>query len=430
MSSTIEKVIGLVVVIVIIVCCGLSIYAYEYGIPNPLTSLEEAVGSLIPNALKDPGTPLICPATMDDNKAGLCYDKCATGYTSDGASICYENCPANWTGTSNLAYCQKKSTYSPGKAINLTCPQGQTRFENLCYDIPSGYKMVTAGRATAPCPINPNNPPTLQRDDGTSCWIDAKATPRTTPVTDGTVPGLQCPQGLTGFEGLCYNVPAGYSMASAGRATAPCPDGTTRDDGTTCWIDAKVWTNCGKFSGKSCPSGYVKGAKCTCTRKVQTSPKPTAWVTSSMMVQACPSGKTNYEGLCYTVPSGYTMSSPGVASKGCPAGQRADPTSCWIDAKATPKDTKWLLGQSLKPSCDAGYNLNDLKSYCYQNCSDNFQRQTSNLEFCTSICPSDMTDIGVSCQKKSSTRSSHALTAVGVCPTGKTKSHDLCIKNT
>lgn len=401
------------VIVIVFLFCMYIVYIYLYGTFNPLYALKEEFTDII--------TPLTCPANMDSGM-GLCYDKCPVNYSSDGADVCYENCPIDWTGTSNLSYCQKSTKSSPGKPITLSCNPGEMQFNGLCYKVPDGYTLKTPGIATKNCPIG-------QRDDGVSCLIDAKATSvETKKITDGSVPTLSCPNNLTNFEGLCYDVPTGFSMVSSGRAAAPCPNGQ-RDDGTNCWVDASNLTNCNTYGpGKSCPNGYKRSAVCTCQRTAEFIPKPTKLLLGSAPSLSCPSGKTNYQGLCYTVPADFSMKSPGIATKSCPSNQILNGTSCWTSAVNMPKpaqDFMKITGTVLKPNCPINYKLNSSETNCYEDCLFGEQRQLTNPENCTEICPNDMVDVGANCQKKILPRKSYPLASVGVCP-GKKKIGSTC----
>ncbi len=154
---------------------------------------------------------------------------------------------------------------------------------------------------------------------------------------------LECPPGKISYLGLCYDVPEEFEMASAGRATKPCPQGW-RDDGTACWQDLHI----NNANTSSCP-----------------------WY------DAC--GLTFARGCS-------TCSQEGYINDGC---------TCRRPPHRIPKETRWLLGTPLVPACPVDYQLNALKSYCYVTCPVSQQRPGYDLEFCSSTCPLGTRDIGI-----------------------------------
>jgi hypothetical protein len=155
---------------------------------------------------------------------------CGPGYKSDGALLCYQTCPSDFTDTG--LYCAKDRHYSPGRPIRLACPSGTVEYAALCYDVPSGFHM-----------------------------------------------------------------------ASAGRAVDSCPDGW-RDDGVTCWLDLHIYGN--NCTGK-CRSGYINDG-CTCRRPPQTKKHETRWLTGKAMHATCeaPYLLNDLKTYCYReCPRGY-----------------------------------------------------------------------------------------------------------------------------
>ena len=105
------------------------------------------------------GKPLSsCPANKTKS-AGLCYNKCKDGYTSDGAMLCYKKCPKGTKTSPGFCHfkfgsigkcpsplkglkpaCMNTNSYNRGVGKPMTCAPGQVQKGALCYpQCPSGF---------------------------------------------------------------------------------------------------------------------------------------------------------------------------------------------------------------------------------------------------------------------------------------------------
>lgn len=250
---------------------------------------------------------------------------------------------------------------------------------------------------------------------------------------------LICPSGTTAgvgpLAGFCY---------------ANCPEGMQSDGASRCY--------------KPCPSGWPGGETVAhCQHKVIYS---TVGADPSQSIpNHCGADRLWREGLCYDVPKGWHVTSPGFIGKICPDGWRDDGTTCWQDMHSYGRGFGYALWEKEKceaengaceqtdlmwyPVCRPGYvargccicerpprtlskevrsqigSLPDgcpqgrIRSgrLCYPACPQGFERRGDNLEFCSTICQAGFTNIGVGgCQKPSADVTFKALTDVGVCP--------------
>lgn len=349
---------AIVVVVIIVIVYVIWLVSTSIGfdcIFNPLDCLGKQIG-----------TPMQCPANMQDNKAGLCYEKCPPGFVWDGAQMCYKPCPSGWGGGETIAHCQHETKYStvgtsgtdklckaPGVGVAQRYPDNMA---GLCYTLPDGGWEVSApGFIARKCPTGSKN-------TGATCVIGRGA---------GTIPTL-----------------------------SPCPPGT-RDDGTSCWDDIQVWTDCSKFGiGKSCPSGWSKTAVCSCQRGTG------RIVKTSFDRLTCPTGQELQNGICYPkVDARFTCAGP----------------LCHFD-----RQVQSQVG-TIPTECPPGKELHG--SLCYPKCPTGFSRKDYNLEFCRRDAPADFKDIGVGGYEKPSKLLPIAKTLidVGVCPPGKVRKGATCV---
>jgi len=315
---------------------------------------------------KQIGTPMVCPPTMQDNKAGLCYEKCPDGYKWDGAQMCYKPCPSGWTGGETIAHCQHETKYSSvgTEGTNKFCKAPATglaqrypdNIAGLCYNLPdSSWEVSAPGFIAKKCPPGSSN-------TGATCVIGRGA---------GKLPII-----------------------------SPCPPGM-RDDGTSCWDDLQVMTDCAKFGpGKSCPPGWIKTAICSCQRG-------TGSIARTLFDrQTCPAGQELQVGLCYPkVDPQFTCGGP----------------MCHFD-----RQVRSQVG-TIPTECPPGKELHGL--LCYPKCPTGFSRPGYNIEFCKRDAPAEFKDIGVGGYEKPSKALPIAKTLidVGVCPPGKTRKDLTCV---
>ncbi len=198
---------------------------------------------------------------------------------------------------------------------------------------------------------------------------------------------VKCKPGMYASGQLCYT-----------NCSNPY-DGKTYTGGFTANTGV-CWQNC---------TGETTDTGATCTKK---SYENSAGVVTP---QSCPSGKELYGGVCYNAcPSGYSRSSLCGCSPNSPnrytwgsvgcTGPKNQPTTflgmttgwndCypWYDPVIK---TEYCSNSSI-PSCPSGYYAN--AGLCYKNCKDGYKSVGT---VCWGSCPSDMTDFGVGCTKKS-----------------------------
>jgi len=201
---------------------------------------------------------------------------------------------------------------------------------------------------------------------------------------------------------LCYKIPqTGYNCKATicdfskdvkpgtriGPASASCPtDRQLEDNDTLCYVKPKTGYNC-------------KATICDFSKDVKTGTRMGA------ATQSCPTGKV-LEGptgvaLCYNPPK---------------TGFKCTLTNCSYS-----KEVQSQIG-TIPKGCPDNRILNG--ALCYPQCSSGYERRGDNLEYCSTICPTGYTNIGIGgCQKPTL-----ELAKVGTCPTGYTKDGASCKK--
>ena len=192
----------------------------------------------------------------------------------------------------------------------------------------------------------------------------------------------ECADGDEKHHGLCYTPPApkvdpidgqtrNYQFSSAGLYRLPCPNGM-RWDGTACWQDYESY-------GRGV--GYISNGRCENKEGV---------------------GNCERNGLRY-----YPKCRAGYTNAGC--------CICTIDAKPYYNRLKSVIG-TIPTNCVG--NKEKIGGLCYPRCPDGYERRGFNLEYCTSICPPNFTNIGIGgCQKPTRRVNNRgSLIDVGICP--------------
>jgi hypothetical protein len=137
----------------------------------------------------------------------------------------------------------------------------------------------------------------------------------------------------------------------------------------------------------------------------------------------CPAGKDKDAGLCYSkCPSGYSGVGP-VCWQTCPSGFRDDGAFC---AKPAPYGRgagyPWQFGDPIFSNTDSGQFARCERDNGAGNCEKNGLVVYPKCKpgyfavgccVCSPVCPSGMTDIGVSCTKNTSTRGVGTIPACG-----------------
>jgi hypothetical protein len=237
-----------------------------------------------------------CPEGYE-MRGALCYRKCPEGWTSDGLNRCYQNAPDGWAGTKTITHLQKDRSWSRSSAGSW-CPDGKVNYAGLCYDVPSGWRMVSPGIRKTDCPSG-------WRDDGTGCWKDMHTFGRGT----------------------------GYGKESS----------CTSKEGVGCEKWGFLWypkcPDLARKRGHDEPDAYHNSACCVCTRD----PIRRGNVQSVLgTVPECGPGKTRIGALCYPVcPDGYERQGGDIeaCSSKCPSGFKdigiggCERPASWIDTK-------------------------------------------------------------------------------------------------
>jgi hypothetical protein len=345
----------------------------------------------------------------------------------------------------------------------LNCPVGRQKIAGLCYEnCPDGYTNDGIGNCYQNCP---------GEWDGTSslAYCEKKR-------IFGSAQNLLCPEGEVLRGGLCYPVcKQGYTSDGANVCYQDCPAN---------WDGVSSLANCTKkreYSPakplNSCPEGYEmfgsicyakcpNGGKRTASNTCDYGPYGGAYtncldgrITGAPMGAYLPAfGNGAHKTAACTVQTGGLVTSgdfgkttpfvcpPGYTQKGglcyanCPAGkQRTNfdleycSTICpdgMTDIGAGCQKISYTVGQAPlteKGVCNTDYEKKGL--LCYPKCEAGKQRTDADVAYCTNICPAGMTDIGISCKKQVQRAPSAMLTEVGVCPEGQTKKGLLCYKN-
>lgn len=197
-------------------CAGGGFYVYSKGtslaaLLNPITALT-SIGTKLASLSKTRGAGKVMQCSADeDYDAGLCYPKCAAGYTGVGP-VCYQGCPNGYTN--NGLFCAKPASYGRGTGYALwnedKCksenPQGCEKNGLLWY--PNCAKNF---HAVGCCVCSPDCPDGMN-DIGVSCAKKTYGRGVGKPIH-------ACPAGQELEAGLCY---------------PPCPPGF-RGVGPVCW---------------------------------------------------------------------------------------------------------------------------------------------------------------------------------------------------
>lgn len=180
-----------------------------------------------------------CPEGHE-NRAGLCHPPCPEGYKSDGASICYKQ----YAGWEDKGFPAEPTLTSVTKTIltntgtpPTSCPAGKHYDAGCWQDPPKGYTAVSF-----------------------VAWKD------TTNVGSGRIPDNKSCDQMKNEEGW----------------------DNARDDGTSCWEDARVWTTGDPWKAVW-ESGHQEfhSAGCGCIKK------------NLFQRQYCADGGDLVDALCY-----------------------------------------------------------------------------------------------------------------------------------
>ena len=114
--------------------------------------------------------PTVCPSHSVKN-AGLCYDKCKSGFSDHGTATCTRDCPSGYTDRGLTCHFNGVASYSPvrwdkcasrapkwlgggyiGGTVTDPCRDGYKNIGSLCYiQVPSGF----TGSGSDPIKPNP-----------------------------------------------------------------------------------------------------------------------------------------------------------------------------------------------------------------------------------------------------------------------------------
>lgn len=391
-------------------------------------------------------------------RATDCYQAPPSGYdwTTPGGLLIGKVCPSGTNDSGTTCWYDR----GIGTAPTYTCPIGQVVRATDCYqNPPSGNDWTTPGGLLYGkiCPSGTN-------DSGTTCWYDRGVGTIPTKQPCSTWNSTWRDDGTSCWEDLsCKTVDNGYYNYSWG--CVGCYDGnnTCRNDCYRTWI-ANLQTSC---TGCGCikktlgdrqtcsTTQELVGGLCytkpqtgyTCAATICSMPKNvTAGTRAGASTQSCPSGKVIDTGLCYTPPqSGFTCgvtncsfskdvktgTRVGASTASCPTGKVLDTGMCYTAPKtgftcavtncSYSKQVQSQIG-TLPTGCPDNRVL--VGRLCYPACPSGYERRGDNLEYCSTICPSGFTNIGIGgCQKPT-----QELIKVGTCPTGYTKSAATCTK--
>jgi len=382
-------------------------------------------------------------------------DSCPSGYTKRGA-VCYQNCPANgtdgsywetdgtygcykrpnkWPGNTTTTHLQHDTKYSPAKPID-SCPTNKEKDGALCYDkCNTGYTGIGPVCWKVGCESG-------YRDDGAFCTRDIytyakNCTTNTRDKCWGAKVYDGCPGGYrtepvtcfrdakcsTRWDGCCWTTRAcspygGCSDTCWGCPKTDCtsPHSMTRPShwSDCAWTTKEVYTTC-----SPCNSGYTDGGV-FCTRPQHTYAKP-SYGRGVGTPLICAPGREMRGALCYDNCNVYNNGTTTYerrndnlefCSTACPSGF----TNIGIGGCQRPR-----VSVTSKPlECAPGREA--LGLLCYDNCNvynngtTSYERRKDNLEFCSTACPSDFTNIGIGgCQRPRW----HADSTSMVCPSNK-----------
>lgn len=244
-------------------------YVYDHYLKG-VGDLVGGVGKIADNIGRTAGTPLECDNATEEYNAGLCYPKCPTGYTSDGATICYKNAPGGWPGGTSVTHLQHDTLYSTVGTTNTipkNCSKG-VEYAGLCYDVPDNSWEVTApGFIGKKCS---SVLPGYTRDDGTTCWIDSD----------------------TKGRGTGYAWEWGDAAFSLDGAQRRCE--SQHGQGNCEQYGAIYYPKCQKLFGDK----YHESGCCTCIRFAETASKEVRSLIGTLPDQ-CSDGKQLVGRLCY-----------------------------------------------------------------------------------------------------------------------------------
>jgi hypothetical protein len=195
---------------------------------------------------------------------GLCYPVCKDGFIGIGP-VCWAKCPPN---TSDAGAVCIKHSYIRGDGTIPICPEGTYENGGLCYkECKSGFT-----------------------GDGPVCW------------------GV-CPPGFPNFDGFCGKPNTEYGRGAGHLTEQACRTSGERGAATNgCEYYYGLWYPvCDKgfhnydccICSPNCPPGFSDDGD-TCY-------KPSYPNGAGKIPEKCPSGKVNYNGLCYDpCNQGYT----------------------------------------------------------------------------------------------------------------------------
>lgn len=384
-----------------------------------------------------------------------CYQNPPTGYdwTTPGGLLIGKGCTGGTNDSGTTCWYDR----GIGTVPTYTCPSGQDLKVLDCYQKPpTGYEWTTPGGLLYGLGCSGMN------DSGTTCWYDRGIgrIPTKKPCSDSSWrdDGTSCWE-----DWKCNTVDNGYYNYSWG--CLGCWDGsnTCKNDCYRTWITKPSTTcsGCGcikqtLFDRQSCNAdedlvdglcykkpkpGYTCVATiCSMSKNVK------AGTRVGPATPSCPVDRQPEAGLCYVKPKpGFTCTLTncsyskdvkpgtrmGVATATCPVGRIPDTGMCYVPPKtgftcavtncSYSKQIQSQIG-TIPKGCPDNRAL--VGALCYPACSSGYERRGDNLEYCSTICPTDYTNIGIGGCKKPTLE----LTKVGTCPTGYTKSGVSCTK--
>ncbi len=189
-------------------------------------------------------------------------------------------------------------------------------------------------------------------------------------------------------------------------------------DGLLCYKNCRSGYNGqGPVCWEKCPAGY-KNDGATCRKPVEVKEKK-SYGRGAGRPMGCAPGEEKDGALCYPkCKAGYNGVGP-VCWQNCPSGFRNDGAYC-----GKPKAYGRGVGKA-KRGCEKKYGKGKCEKNAglwYQKCREGFHN--TGCCICSPDCPSGMKDIGVSCQKKSYTRT--AGKPLSACGSNEEKDGALC----
>ena len=366
------------------------------------------------------GAPVSTCVAGQEKDGALCYPLCRTGYKGVGPVCWAATCPVN---TTDSGVSCTKVTYSRGVGAFLSaCASGLEKDGLLCYPpCRDGYKGVGPVCWAATCPANTT-------DSGVSCTKVSYGRGVGAPVTycdpttekDGALCYPLCRTGYTGVGPVCWaatcpanTTDSGVSCTkvSYGRGVGDpvsyC-DSTSEKSGALCYPKCRDgYTGVGPICwAATCPANTTdSGVSCTKISKGRGVGAP---------LSACAAGLEKSGALCYEAcRTGYAGVGP-VCWGTCPANTTDSGVAC------TKKSYSRGVGAPVS-ACTA--EMDKSGALCYPKCRTGYAGVGP---VCWAICPTDMTDTGVSCAKKSYSRG--IGTPLSACAADQTKIGALCYK--